>query len=389
MIEILNKARCSGCKSCANACPVSAISFLEDEEGTWYPHIDAETCIRCNLCEKACPYMDPHHGVPDRNRHSKAAFFAAQLRNIGELTLVSSGGAFQAFANAVIDRGGVVYGAAQENVDHIYHIRVDNREKLKETRRSKYFQSDIGNCYVQAKRDLLDGKTVLFSGTGCQIAGLNCYLGEPFENLFTCEVVCHGVPAKRIWQCYRKEKEQQAEKQISDLIFRDKSRGWSQNQYRIIYADGSEELERSTAQLFHAGYLRGLFYRPSCGSCPFASMPRTADVTLADYWKYKGALNSQDVGVSLVAVNNPHGYELLKMADRYLNTEETPTANALESCRHMDEHPTENPKRSAFIEQTLSEGYFAAARKNIVIHSESFLQRVKRKAKSFLERSIT
>lgn len=384
MLIATDKSRCSGCKACANACPVNAISFQYDEEGFFYPIIDAETCINCRLCEKVCPYNDVNHGVPAVNESELPVFYAAQLKNISELGSVSSGGAFQALAQSVIERDGIVYGAAQVDVDHIFHIRATNMNELKQTRRSKYFQSDIGMCYKEVLNDLKAGKIVLFSGTGCQVAGLNTFLHKRYDNLYTCEVVCHGVPSRKVWEAYRKEKELREGKKIKDLVFRDKSLGWSNNQYKIIYDDGSIEYEKSAQQLFHLGYLKGLFYRPSCGSCPFASMPRVADISLADFWKYSGKMRDGDMGISLIGINNSHGNDLLTLSSEFLYIEPTTSEIALYSCKHMHGHPEENKFRKAFLKKTFSDGYYSAARR--YIERESIICRVERKVKSFLRR---
>lgn len=384
MLIVTDKSKCSGCKACANVCPVSAISFHYDEEGFFYPITNTETCINCRLCEKACPYNDVNHGVPAVNEIENTAFYAAQLKDTSKLDSVSSGGAFQAFAQTIIERGGIVYGAAQVDVDHIFHIRVTNLNELEKTRRSKYLQSDIGLCYKEALDDLKSGKTVLFSGTGCQIAGLNTFLQKRYDNLYTCEVVCHGVPSKKVWETYRKEKELREGKKIKDLVFRDKSLGWSNNQYKLIYDDDTIEYEKSAQQLFHLGYLKGLFYRPACGLCPFASMPRVADISLADFWKYSGKMRDGDLGVSLIGINNIHGKNLLTLSSKFLNIEPTIKEIALNSCKHMDEHPEENKFRKAFLRKTFSDGYYSAARR--YINRESIIRLVKDKMKSLLGR---
>ena len=367
MITITDKKKCSGCKACQNACVTKAISFEEDKDGFWYPFVNIEKCTQCGLCERVCPYKRDDYGIPDDNKVYTQIFFAAQVKEHYILKRVSSGGAFQALAKVIIEKGGTVYGAVQENVDHIFHIRITTESELKRTRKSKYFQSDTNNSYSLVKKDLIDGRPVLFSGTGCQIAGLYCYLGKEYANLYTCEVVCHGVPSRKIWECYRNEKEEREGKKIVGLVFRDKSKGWSRNQYKITYDDGTVEYERSTYQLFHAGYLQGFFYRPSCGSCPFANLPRVADVTLGDFWNYKGELNKKDLGVSLVAINNVNGLQLLKEAENYLFIEKTSKEDALESCRHINHHPEENPQKEEFIKKVFSNGYYVAANKYIVI----------------------
>ena len=266
MIEIIDKRKCTGCGACVNACPLQIVSLSDDTEGFSYPKVDKEKCINCRLCEKSCPMLKEITSL-NRKGSQYPLFYAGQLKCKKDLMDVSSGGAFWAFAKTIIDNGGIVYGAVQDDVDVITHVRSDDFEGIKRMRRSKYFQSNTGLTFHQVKEDLKNGKIVLYSGTGCQIAGLISFLGREYENLYTCDVVCHGVPSRNVWKTYREEKEKREGKRITGLVFRDKSIGWSKNQYKITFQDGSVEKERSTMQLFHAGYLRGLFYRPSCGSC--------------------------------------------------------------------------------------------------------------------------
>ena len=365
MIEIKDKRKCSGCGACAAVCPHNALRMAEDADGFRYPRVDREACTGCGLCDTICPMKDPRHGVPACNECYEPSFYAAQHRETALLKRVSSGGAFWAMACAVLDSSGVVYGAVQENVDHIFHARADSRTAAEAMRRSKYFQSDTGKVFSQVRKDLRDHREVLFSGTPCQVAALNCFLKKDYPNLYTCEVVCHGVPSMLAWRKYREETEQKTGKRIVDLVFRDKSRGWHHNQYRTTFDDGSFSVEASVKHLFHQGYLLGLFYRPSCGTCPFASLPRTADVTLADFWEYRGGLagNSGDAGVSLIAVNSSQGEKLFGMSAKYLKTEEVPRAQAVSSCRHLCEHPEESCYRGAFLRSLRSDGYHAAAKK--------------------------
>lgn len=371
MIEIKNKKNCTGCGACQNVCPKHAIKWQEDIEGFLYPVVDDEKCINCHLCEKVCPMIASHQ--ENTTADIFPLFFAGQLKNKLDLTEVSSGGAFWGFVQYTLSKGGVVYGAIQKDVDIVTHIRADDLNTAMLMRRSKYFQSNTSFTFRQVKDDLNSDRMVLFSGTGCQIAGLKGYLGKNYNNLFTCEVVCHGVPSRKVWNSYRKEKEEREGKIIKDLVFRDKSAGWNKNQYKITYIDGSIEKEASTKQLFHAGYLRGLFYRPSCGCCRFASLPRVADVTLADYWKYQGRFHSANfnLGVSLISVNTNKGKDLLQKSSDYLEYDYTEKSLALSSCKHLNEHPSENPNREAFFNFFLKKGYYAAANKYIIIPKEN------------------
>lgn len=385
MIEISDKSKCTGCGACIAACPKHIIAFLEDDEGTRYPSVDKTQCIHCNRCETVCPMKASSYGVPEENIIAVRKHYAAQLKDKSELDTVSSGGVFWAIAKTVFDENGIVYGAVQTEIDRVVHSRATDLDEAKSFRRSKYIQSDISDSYDSIKKDLETGRTVLFSGTGCQIGGLNMFLGKRYDNLVTCEVVCHGVPSGLAWKSFLEEKQKKEKKQITGLIFRDKSKGWSNNQYRITYADGTEEYERSTEQLFHSGYLKGLFYRPSCGSCPFAHLPRTADITLADFWRYEGKLTENgDIGVSLAVINNSKGEAAFGLSEKYLDVEATDAETALESCRHLSRHPEENHNREAFMKALKKDGYYKAYSKfakdpNIFIKGIVKLKRFMRK----------
>jgi len=49
------KDECCGCSACYAICAKKAIEMLIDEQGFFYPEIDYEKCVKCNLCIKVCP----------------------------------------------------------------------------------------------------------------------------------------------------------------------------------------------------------------------------------------------------------------------------------------------------------------------------------------------
>lgn len=110
-----------------------------------------------------------------------------------------SGGVFTAVSDVVIDRGGVVYGCAVNKNYQVNHSRIATKEERNRFRGSKYVQSNLKNTFNEVKEDLISGKLVLYSGTGCQIAGLKSFLIDiDTTNLYTVDIVCHGVPSPRI-----------------------------------------------------------------------------------------------------------------------------------------------------------------------------------------------
>ena len=364
-VSLADADLCTGCGACAAVCRHGAIDFKDDREGFRMPVVDASRCVRCGACSLACPALHADHVVPPENVRYKPKFLACRLRAREELSNVSSGGAFWALACAVLKEGGVVYGASQQGVDRIAHARATSLDEASAFRRSKYLPSETVGIYNAVLEDLERGLPVLFSGTGCQVAGLNSVIGCKRGRLVTCEVVCHGVPSMKAWRKFREEREKAVGRRMESLVFRDKSRGWSDNSYRTTYSGGVVECVQSPVHPFHFGYLNGFFLRRSCGHCPFASQPRVADLTLADFWKYEGPLRipGSDEGVSLVEVNSPAGESLMSDASAFLEIEPASAEDALASCRHLAASPKVGQSRQTFFDALEKGGYMQALEK--------------------------
>lgn len=356
MIEITDKSRCTGCGGCKNVCPTQAITMKLDEEGFLYPYIDPEKCIHCNRCDAVC------HMTKKLDRGEKPyEVYAACGKDAKGLEEVSSGGVFWALAEEMIDRGGIVYGVVMDSQCRVYHARAVTLEECGRFRRSKYLESNTGDCFTQVKKDLSDGKEVLFSGVGCQVAGLRSFLeNADTKRLITCEVVCHGVPSRKAFEGYLKEIEKEKNSKVVSINYRDKSQGWSRNQICIKFEDGQVICEQSSRNLLHGNYIKGYFSRPSCKTCGYASIPRAADITCADYWRYTGELtkSNADKGISLVLCNNDKGDVFFRQAaEKRLLFEKSSLEKAVASCRHLAHTPQESPKRALFFKLLNKKGY--------------------------------
>ena len=155
MIEIKHRADCCGCHACFNACPQNCIEMKADEEGFLYPVVDKEKCIDCGLCEKACHIISAFS-----KKEIKTEAYACINKNEEIRMQSSSGGIFTLIAEKIIDRGGVVFGAAFDEEFNVKHVYVDKKEDLALFRGSKYVQSTIGNSYKEAKKFLDEGREV-------------------------------------------------------------------------------------------------------------------------------------------------------------------------------------------------------------------------------------
>ena len=197
MPQLAQPKHCTGCTACASACPKGCIAMQADENGFLYPKIDEAACVHCGLCEQSCPVTSP---LPVTMQLPTA--YAAYTRDEAVRLQSSSGGVFTELAKAVLDKGGIVYGAAYDETFRVVHRAVYHADELPPLRGAKYAQSDLGTCFFDIKTELQNGKWVLFSGTPCQVAGLKAFLQQEYETLLTVDFVCHSVPSPMAWDAY-------------------------------------------------------------------------------------------------------------------------------------------------------------------------------------------
>jgi len=195
MEKVLNKELCCGCSACFNACPTGAIEIIEDGEGFNYPKINQEKCINCGLCKKMCPVLNSNNKKLNYNNRKA---YASYNKNIKERMESSSGGIFACLAKKIIEKNGLVVGAVINNENLVEHTIIDNIDNIKELCGSKYLESNINKIYQTVKDNLDKDKKVLFTGTPCQISGLKKYLRKDYNNLYTQDIICHGVPSKKV-----------------------------------------------------------------------------------------------------------------------------------------------------------------------------------------------
>ena len=124
---------CSGCGTCSNVCPKSCISMVRDAEGFAYPSVDEQKCIECGACLKKCP-------VEKVRASGGTPIFSVVLQDKdGEsLKNSTSGGAFASIARYVLKQGGVVFGAAYDELLNVSHVAVERLEDLHLLQGSKY-----------------------------------------------------------------------------------------------------------------------------------------------------------------------------------------------------------------------------------------------------------
>ena len=306
-IRLTQKANCCGCGACAQSCPKNCISMEPDSEGFLYPKVDETQCVNCGLCEKVCPILLKQKPDP-----IKVEAYAAYTSNSELREKSSSGGIFSLLAQEILNRGGTVAGAAFAADFSVRHILVENDAELDRLRGSKYVQSRMEDTYVQIRDLLKQGRPVLFTGVACQIAGLKAFLGREYENLYTVDVLCHGVPSPKVWAHYRREQAQIHGTTLEEVSFRDKRKGWRHYSMALNFAEGVEYCRPGAEDTYLRVFLRDLCLRPSCHSCRFKDFPRLSDLTIGDAWGIERHMPDldDDHGTSVVLVNSEKGMGL-------------------------------------------------------------------------------
>lgn len=306
-IANVSEEYCTGCGLCQNVCPVNAILMEENNEGFLYPHINGDKCVECGKCLQYCPIESPEY----RNNENPVCHAINATDEIRKNA--ASGGVFSAFAELVIQEGGVAYGAAYNDDFSVEYKKAENLQELAALKGSKYIQSNANYVYQNVRDSLSEGKKVLFGGCPCQVAALYKYIGNmDMKNLYTMDIVCHGVPSYKVLRKYLQENF--SGKKIQRIDFRDKTEfGWS-TETNIYFEDGNVYRRLHTEDSFWNAFLPCMCLRKSCANCKFSRLPRQADVTIGDFWgieHFDKSINDRK-GTSVVLVNNKKGGEIIQ-----------------------------------------------------------------------------
>jgi len=298
------ESECCGCTACVSVCPIQAIVMKPNDVGFLYPVVDNEKCVECGLCEKVCNFKSDYN---TKENFLKPLAYAVRHKDIHQIETSRSGAAFIALSDWILEKGGIVYGVGFLNHFVIAHKRAVNKKERDEFKGSKYVQSELSGIFTNIRDDLSKGFTVLFSGTGCQVAGLKSFIPTKLrERLYTVDIICYGVPSPKLWRDYIEYLEKRYNEKIISVNFRDKGRfGWYDQKESVVFESGKILYNDTFADLFGKGYIRH-----SCFNCPYTNLKRTGDVTIGDYWGWKRTdehFNEDGKGCSLLMVNTPKG----------------------------------------------------------------------------------
>lgn len=266
----------------------------------------------------------------------------------------SSGAIFSLLAEHILSKDGIVYGVKMS--DDCYSAeftRVTDVSQLIVLRGSKYLQAKVGNTYKQVRDDLMSGRFVLFSGTGCQVNGLKKYLGKEYETLVCVDVICHGAPSPALWRKYAKYQEKKNGGKLKGINFRCKDESW------IDFGMKEHILDNQNGKLntlyigkdddtYMQMFLKDFCLRPSCYEC-MAKKSKMADLTVADFWGINDVAPEMNdgKGTSLILIRTEKGQKVFNKISSNLKLKEVTYDDGVrcnpaeyKSCRRPSERNT-------------------------------------------------
>ena len=329
--DLKDRTDCTGCGACVAVCPKRAISYVNDPLYGYAVSVvnDAE-CVHCGLCENVCQKRLLR---PTENQNEKKAYIAYNADPIMRMKS-ASGGVFSAIAQKFIEDGGVVFGAKLDfssDLVSVHHSAAETIEELIPLLNSKYVQSQCSEVYPALKEYLNKGRKVLFSGTSCQVKALYNYLGKEYENLYTVDLICHGVPGESMFQAYIKYVEEKYHGKVADFSFRKKRENGSFYVMTVELEQGEKkksiEIEMKQSSYYRM-FMAEDIYREACYRCEYATIEKPADITLGDYYEanddypelFVGSVSSLKIeqGISCVITHNSVGEMLLQNSNQRL-----------------------------------------------------------------------
>lgn len=350
-MKLCEQEKCVGCFACMNICPKGAISIGYNDLDKTIPVIDDSKCINCGLCQSVCPV------IQETEFKEPQKCYAAWTKIDDDKKSCASGGIATALYRTVMETGGAVFGCAFDDDLNLNIRMAESEADLELFKGSKYVQSCTEFSYRVVKEQLDNGKKVLYVGSPCQVDGLLHYLRKPYDNLYTVDIICHGVPPIKYLQDYLHGLF--PDKKLENIAFR------GERDFELCIDSDNERIyqKHSYLDLYYHGFLKGMMFRDNCFNCSYAQKNRVSDMTIGDFWELdKSSLEEKYYGnVSVILTNSTKGEELLNMAKEKIHFEKRSIAEALKGNDQLN-HPFERPKDRDKFEKNYNKGIAEALR---------------------------
>lgn len=304
--KLASQYDCTDCMACVAVCYQNALQPILFADGHEYIKLDESKCVGCKQCENVCIKSRENYGNNDLNA---SKIYAAWSENQNDRKNATSGGVFGALAKYVLKKGGIVIGASLEGRE-CKHIMISTEDEIWKLQGSKYMASSMEGVYSIIEQHIDDG-LVLFSGVGCQCAGVLSYFErhKNRNNLYTVDLICGGIPSKILI-----DKFYEHFSNVDNIIsFREKDK------YLLKVSENGRIKTIQEKSLPLHGFNCGLTNRYSCYHCQFACAHRRTDITIGDLWNYAYMKDEHAKGISTVLIHTEKGNRIINSANIILN----------------------------------------------------------------------
>ncbi len=348
---------CCGCGGCVAVCPKEAVKITSNTEGFYERKVFVDICVNCGKCLTVCPMiMVKKKSTYNTQKMEHQTFWAAVSKNKENYIRSSSGGVFSSVAEQIIHEGGVVYGCGLDSNLIPSHMSIVSMNDIDKLRRSRYVQSDTRDTFTLIKKDLENGKHILFVGTPCQVYALKKYIGEN-DRLFLIDLICHGVPSPKMFADNLHYIEKKRDRKLKGYEFRLKREG--SYTYTYIYTYGANEVGLYYEDAYYNSFYDFVSLNECCYSCPFANLDREGDITIGDYeWGKDHHAEFNDCSdISCILTNTKKGVNMVKKLDSSMRLTPTRIEWILEKQNNL-KCPEKRPKyRDRIYKEIQQMGY--------------------------------
>lgn len=383
MQEICPREKCTGCAACYNVCPKNCIQMKENEYGEVQPFIVEKECIDCGSCHRVCPNVDEKY--KSLLNPKAEVCYAAARKDLQKQPRVASGGIATFLMEKAFQAGWKVFGTALDQKMKIEVKELKSLDELEMFQGSRYVQSNVGDSFKKIKEAVKQGKT-LFIGTPCQVAGMRALCGKNVENLYTCDLVCHGVnPQSYLWE--ELEWKNKDKNNLTNITFRGVSS--TEDYWLCLWKNETKEYAAPRGKNeFLTGFYSGFSLRASCHTCNYPRKERVGDLTLGDFLglEHETSLLKKNL-CTLMIPNNTKGNDLMQFLDDSIVIEMHPAEEAFAGGISFQKAFEWNETSRGFREVYKRDGYVVAMKKYGTPHVVRYkLETIPRVLKRVLKR---
>ncbi len=252
--------------------------------------------------------------------------YSGFYRDTQKLLQSASGGGASVLSAIILTGGGATFGACYSPDFRTAEFAcVESPEDLGRLKGSKYIPTlkrvlldgEYVPLWPLVAEKLQEGREVLFTGLGCDVAALKSYLSAnrvDSSRLYTVDLICFGPAIPEVHRQYVEGLEKKYHSRIKSFTVRHKAKGWTPPYIRAEFEDGREFLIPFYESDYGMSFSR--FTREQCSKCRFKGTGHQADITVGDYWGMTPEMEGWNPdGVSIFIVRTEKGEDLISRID--------------------------------------------------------------------------